>query len=341
MRSIWNMLKSLWPSLLTTVAGLTLAAYLGPGWAANTYLQRPDVSAFVNRMVEEHNYDKKTLERVFTEAQYKQSIIDAITRPAEKRLQWWEYRRIFLKEKRINSGVDFWRKHQDLIQQVADSYGVDPQIIIAIIGVETRYGNITGSYRVVDSLSTLGFDYEPRGKFFRGQLEEFLLLAQEENLDPLGFTGSYAGAMGYGQFIPSSYRAYAVDFDKDGYRDIWDNIPDAVGSVANYLKRHKWRRGEPIVHQIKASGAAFVAKVSKKLRANRTVGELKALGVQSDLPDDRRVGLIELMEEDGPDYRLADHNFYVITKYNRSFLYAMAVYDLSEAILARYQQASR
>lgn len=297
------------------------------------YPDRPEVQEFITLMNTKHDYDPKILQAMFNEAEYKQSIIDAITRPAEKRLEWWEYRNIFLKKKRIKAGVEFWQKNSALINKIAKTYKVDPHIIIAILGVETYYGRLQGKYRVVDSLITLGFDYERRAKFFRSQLEEFLLLAREEQLKPSSFIGSYAGAMGYGQFIPSSYRAYAVDFDKDGYRDIWKNIADATGSVANYMKKHKWKYKKAVVSKVKVSGDAFEDYVNSGLKAKTKVQKMKSLGVKTTLKNKELVGLIRLQEKENPAYWLAQHNFYVITKYNRSRMYAMAVHDLSQAIL--------
>jgi len=321
--------------VVLTLSALCIALAT-PGLGVDSYLQRPEVQQFIDELVREHKYDRKVLEGALDAAQYKQGIIDAITRPAEKRLEWWEYRRIFLKPARIRAGVEFWSTHAELMERIAERYQVDAHVIVAILGVETYYGNRTGSYRVVDSLATLGFDYAPRARFFRGQLREFFLLAREERRSPVEFTGSYAGAMGYGQFIPSSYRAYAVDFDQDGHRDIWNNVADAAGSVANYLKEHRWRYREDIVQPVTVSGKAFADKVNTGLSANTRVGELKALGVYTDLADDQSVGLVELGERDGPAYWLAQHNFYVITKYNRSRLYAMAVHDLAEAVAAGF-----
>lgn len=303
--------------------------------------------AFIERMEKKHNYNGDELRQMFAEATYKQRIIDAITHPAEKRLKWWEYRNIFLKEKRINKGVLFWRENENILKAVSEAYQVDPHVVVAIIGVETRYGSIIGSYRLVDSLSTLGFDYPPRSKFFLSELEQFLLLAREEKKDPLSFKGSYAGAMGYGQFIPSSYRNYAVDFDEDGLRDIWSNVADALGSVANYLRRHGWQAQAPVVHPVRVKNDdALETKINQGLRQQglaegATLPYFKSRGVDiSDIPFDRkrRLGLIRLAEKEGPAYWLAENNFYVITTYNISRLYAMAVHELSKSILHAYCQ---
>jgi membrane-bound lytic murein transglycosylase B len=220
-----------------------------------------------------------------------------------------------------------------VLARAAVEFDVDPRVIVAIIGVETRYGRNTGSYRVVDALTTLAFDYPPRGDFFRRELTEFLLLAREEGKDPRSLKGSYAGAMGYGQFIPSSFRAYAVDFDGDGLRDIWGNTTDAIGSVANYFSRHGWRGGETVVIPVTATRAVpdGVANASLKLQYN--VGELRGLGLEiEDLAPDTPAALFRMEAEEGPEYWLGLHNFYVITRYNRSRLYALAVVQLGDAI---------
>lgn len=303
---------------------------------ASDYLTHAGYPEFAQRMEQAHGFSRQRLDRIFSRAEYRQSIIDAITRPAEA-MPWHRYRKIFLTEERIAAGAAFWREHEELLHKAAEAHAVDPRILVAIIGVETFYGRITGSYRVIDALATLGFDYPPRADFFRGELEEFLLLTREEDLDPLQVRGSYAGAIGAGQFIPSSYRAYAVDFDGDGQRDLRQNWADAIGSVANYFARHHWRRG----------GLVLIPAVAPaKLPADRyppgahpvSVPELRAEGfVFSDgIADDAEAWLVVLETGEGLDYRLGLHNFHVITRYNRSPLYATAVHELAEAIARRY-----
>ncbi len=195
----------------------------------------PGLSEFIDEMVTKHQFERNNLESLFEKVEVKQSILKAISRPAERSKPWYDYRKIFISNKRIKGGVTFWQQHSDDLAKAEQQYGVSAEIIVAILGVETRYGGNVGGYRVIDALSTLAFRYPPRSPFFRSELENFLILTREENMSQLDPVGSYAGAMGLGQFMPSSYRAYAVDFDDDQYRDIWTNPTDAIGSIANYL----------------------------------------------------------------------------------------------------------
>lgn len=285
-------------------------------------------------MVSEHQFAQPKLAKLFSQVKHQPSIIEAITRPAEAK-PWYRYRPIFLTERRINGGIKFWQEHAALLARAEKEYGVPAQIIVAIIGVETFYGRNKGSYRVIDALSTLGFDYPPRGKFFRNQLEEFLLMAREEKRDPLEFLGSYAGAMGMPQFMPSSFRSYAVDFDGDSRRDLWDNPADIIGSVANYFARHHWRQGEPVAERISLQGGAPQSLLDKGLKPSLSLDELKAIGINpvTPLKDDDTAALLALDSSEGEqEHWLTRQNFYVITRYNRSPLYAMAVYQLAEAI---------
>jgi membrane-bound lytic murein transglycosylase B len=212
--------------------------------------------------------------------------------------------------------------------------GVDAQVIVAIIGVETRYGGNTGSHQVLDALATLAFDYPPRSKFFSSELEQYLILAREEDIDVLSTKGSYAGAMGYGQFIPSSYRRFAIDFDQDGRRDLWNSPADIIGSVANYMHVHGWTRGTTVAVRAAVSGDKYQALSEQGLKPQITVQELRRDGITpaAAVPEDARAVLISLEDEKGPEYWLGMNNFYVITRYNHSQLYAMAVYQLSQAI---------
>ena len=282
---------------------------------------------------EEAGVDPGWAETLIGDADRQESILDAIARPAEKTKPWHEYRKIFVTDNRIREGARFWDEHAAALSDVSQRTGVPVEVIVAIIGVETFYGRIMGSYRVIDALSTLAFDYPKRSAFFTKELEQFLILAWESGKDPLQLKGSYAGAMGYGQFMPSSYRAYALSIDGSGAADIWDNPKDAISSVGNYLRAHGWRKGEQVV--VDALSAADQSSVfSSGLRPNKTVGQLASDGVRpaETLTPETVVTPIRLDEENGPRYWLGLQNFYVITRYNRSAMYAMAVWELSQAV---------
>jgi membrane-bound lytic murein transglycosylase B len=297
--------------------------------------QREDVRAFVGEMAARHGFAAAELERVFAEAQSRPSIIAAMSRPAERAKPWYEYRALFVTDRRVTRGVETARLQADALAAAA-ARGVAPEVILAITGVETMYGENTGSHRVIDALATLAFDYPRRGAFFRGELEQFLLMSREESLDPLAPTGSYAGAMGIPQFMPSSFRAYAVDGDDDGHRNLWANWADVFASVANYLVQHGWRSGEPVMVPADASGADLAGLEFGELALTETVESLHRRGVrfESALPADAPAVLLRLAGRDGPEYRVGFANFYAITRYNRSQLYASAVSDLAEAIAA-------
>ncbi len=315
---------------------LALLAFLALAPVNATGLDTDDaeVRAFIDEVSERHQLDPEVISGLLAEARHQQDIIDAISRPAEA-MPWRRYRPIFLGEDRIREGIDWWAEHETLIDRTAGEYGVDPAILVAIVGVETRYGVHRGNHRVLDALATLAFDYPPRADFFRSELEQFLLLVEEEAIDPLAVRGSYAGAMGIPQFISSSYRHYAVDGDGDGRRDLVGNVADAVASIGNYFSEHDWRQGEPVV---------FPARVDEPRRAdslaNRgrqpytTVGELREAGIHpgGEVDDAARATLMALEGEAGTEYWIGLHNFYVITRYNHSPLYALAVYQLAQAI---------
>jgi len=318
---------------------LTLALVLIMSTACRAE-EHPGAVEFAAKAASEQQMDQAEVILLLQEARFKQSIVDAMSRPAEGK-PWHDYRPIFITDKRIRGGVKFWRENEALISKAAEKYGVDPQIIVAIIGVETFYGGNTGSYRVLDALATLSFYYPDTGNdrsdFFSRELMQFIMLGQEEGLPLRDVTGSYAGAMGLGQFMPSSYREYAVDLDGDGRRDLWSSMEDVIGSVANYLHRHGWVYGEPVTYQATVAGDANMDLVSRRdFKAKMTVDELAAGGFKSTLPvsGDTLAAVARLEEEDGDSYWLTFKNFYVITRYNRSPLYAMAVFDLSEAIQA-------
>jgi membrane-bound lytic murein transglycosylase B len=268
-------------------------------------------------------------------AKRQQSILDAIARPAEKTKPWYDYRDIFMTDRRIREGVVFWDAHAAVLEDISQRTGVPSAVIVAIIGVETFYGRITGSYRVIDALSTLAFDYPRRSPFFTQELEQFLILAWESGKDPLALKGSYAGAMGYGQFMPSSYRAYARSFEPGGVPDIWDNPADAISSVGHYLNAHGWQAGERVLLDAVANqppDSLFAAG----LKPSQSIETLARAGLSTEaaVNPQTRVTPISLETIEGQRYWLGLQNFYVITRYNHSAMYAMAVWELSEAILA-------
>lgn len=313
---------------LASAAGILLAALaFTQAWGQES----DELAAFARDMAERHGFDPARISETLARAERRQEILDAISRPAEAK-PWYQYRPIFLTSSRIGGGVEFWNRHEELISRASEEYGVDPAVIVAIIGVETRYGEITGSYRVLDALSTLAFHYPPRSSFFRRELEEFFLLGRDEPFSLTEVKGSYAGAMGFGQFIPSSYRAYAVDFDGDGGRDLWQPA-DAIGSVANYFHVHGWRQGEPVA--VRAEAAPNARPIADApIKPEWTLAELAKRGFQPAEPVDAgtEATLISLEQPDSQEFWLGFHNFYVISRYNRSTLYSMAVLQLSRAI---------
>ena len=302
--------------------------------ADDQYGEHPKAQAFVDKMVTEHGFERSYVQQLMQQAERKQSILEAIARPAEKTKNWEQYRKIFLTEKRRVKGLAFMQEHEATLARAERDFGVPAEIIAAIIGVETYYGGNKGSYRVLDALATLGFDYPPRSKFFSKQLEEYLLLVREQKFDALTVKGSYAGAMGYGQFIPSSYRHYAIDFDGDGVADIVNNPVDAIGSVANYFKSHGWRQGEQVTVTARVTGKQDSSVFKKSLKPVLTVAELAQAGfvATEEVNSDQPATAMRLEGANGIEYWLGLKNFYVITRYNHSHLYAMAVYQLSEEL---------
>jgi membrane-bound lytic murein transglycosylase B len=295
--------------------------------------------SFVDRLVAEHAFDRAELELLLGSATIDESILRAIARPAERVVPWYEYREIFLNDARITAGAEFWRDHRDRVETVAERYAVDPEVILAIVGVESLFGERMGRYRVLDALSTLAFAYPPRARFFGSELEAFLLMGREEGPEFLQGLGSYAGAMGAGQFIPTSYRAYAVDGDGDGRRDLWGNWDDILASVANYLARHGWQGGAPVAVPATRRPQAVAGQPSNKLELESTVSELAAAGYdfEVELELDQPATVIGYEQDaDSTEYWAGFRNFYVITRYNRSWKYALAAHQLSQAIREAY-----
>lgn len=296
-------------------------------------IERADVHSFIDKMVDTYQFDRAQLETTLRKAESKQSILDAMSKPAEKTIPWFEYRDRFLMTKRIDKGRDFQTQHRAILTKLA-SEGAPVAEILGILGVETQYGEITGRFRVLDALATLGFDYPPRAEFFRYELEQFLLLSREQKLSADQPLGSYAGAMGSAQFMPHSYREFAVDGNGDGKIDIWNNWDDVLASIANYLKQHGWRSGEPVITDAVLTSIDTSAFTLGDVTLNETVESLRAKGVKftTTLPDSAPAVLLSLQGKEGPVYRVGFNNFYVITRYNRSPLYANTVYDLGQLI---------
>jgi len=315
------LLKALFPFLLFLV--------VLPAGALD--VSRPEVRAFIDTMCRDHGFERAPLKALLGQAETKQAILDAISRPAERVVPWFEYRERFMTEKRILQGADFWSAHGEKLGQISD-----PSVaatVVGILGVETSFGRNTGRYRVIDALTTLAFDYPPRADFFRGELQEFLLLSREEAVDPATVLGSYAGAMGAPQFISSSYRKWAVDGDGNGHRDLWGSWDDVIDSVANYLIVHGWRNGEPVVVDATLADPDLTRFDTSKVELNETVQSLRDKGVsfETALPGDAPAMLIVAQGRDRMVYRVGFTNFYAITRYNRSTMYAMAVHDLGAA----------
>lgn len=328
-------------SLAMLMACLSCTALAG-------YQEHPEADSLISEL-EEQGLDGARIRQLLSQAERKESILEAIARPAEKVLNWGEYRQIFVQPSRIRQGVTFYREHEALLARAEREFGVSRYIILGILGVETRYGRHKGSYRVLDALATLGFDYPPRAEFFRKQLREFFLMEREAGIDAASMTGSYAGAIGYPQFIPSSYRAYAVDFDGDGKTDLVDSVADAIGSVASYFKQHRWQKGLPVAAHARVSGNDYERHFERQMKPTMTLDELAGSGARPlscdngklpsaycfDLPGDTRVVPLRLETEEGTEFWLGTENFYVITRYNHSPLYAMAVFQLSRELEQR------
>ncbi|MBW7902921.1 MAG: lytic murein transglycosylase B [Rhodocyclaceae bacterium] len=317
---------------------VALAVALAPAGAlAGGFADDPEVLAFVAEMHERHGFDADRLRQRFTRIGPNETVLRAIQPAAVPELQrsWTRYRARFLNERRIDTGVRFWRQHGAALRRASALFGVPEEIIVAIIGVETEYGANTGRFGVMQALSTLAFRYPPRAAFFRGELEQFLLLARENGFDPLQVKGSYAGAIGIPQFMPGSQRHYAVDFDGDGRIDLTKSADDAIGSVASFLARHGWESGGRIAAPARVS-ADPAPLLALGIRPERTLAEFIAGGVDAEGDPESPGALIDLVSpEQATEYWVGFRNFYVITRYNRSSFYAMAVFQLAEAIRER------
>jgi peptidoglycan lytic transglycosylase B len=330
-----SFLIRLLPAALLAVAAGSMLAPARPAEALDT--QRADVTAFIDRVAARDGFDTASLERILRAAQSQPAILAAMERPAEKTMTWREYRPLFLNERRIQEGVDFWNAHRRDLEDSSRRTGVPAEYVAAILGVETYYGRLTGRYRVLDALATLSFDYPPRAAYFRGELEQFLLLARDQGIDPLTALGSYAGAMGAPQFMPSAYRWFGLDASDDGRVDLWSDWPDVFDSVGYFLKEHGWTSGAPVLLEARVAAGRTPTPADADLRSSTTVGALRAAGVRIDgaADPDAPAWLIAADGAGGTEWRVGLGNFYAITRYNHSPLYAMAVHDLAVALAAR------
>ena len=301
---------------------------------AQQNIDKAEVDAFVSRHASIYKMEEAEIHAILSKAELKPDIIEKMSKPAEKKMTWERYRKIFMTTERTSAGVAFWNAHEAALQTVSSETGVPIEIICGIIGVETFFGKIKGSYQVLDALYTLSFAYPKRAKYFQSELDEFLILAREERISIDDTKGSYAGAMGYCQFMPSSYRAYAKSFDEGGTRDLINSPEDAIASVANYLKVHRWQPGEPVAVAVKmASDAVNLEK--QPLKPQKLVSQYKAFGYDpvESIPSNTKATLLQMEMEDGSfEYWMGFENFSVITRYNHSPLYALAVYQLAQAI---------
>jgi membrane-bound lytic murein transglycosylase B len=320
------------------VLGMMLAA-ASPVWAADP-APLPELQDFIREMARTHGFSERALEHQFARVRLRPEIIQAMECPKEA-LPWYEYRKLFVNDGRAEQGVAFWRRHAALLQRAQKEYGVPPEIVVAILGVETQYGRHRGQWSVFDALTTLTLRYPPRAAFFRQEMEQYLLLAREQKLDPLSVKGSYAGAMGMPQFIPSSWRRYAVDFDGDRKRDLLGSEADIIGSVANFLRMHGWQADAPVADAARVEGTLYFWLEKLGTKPSLPLHQFVRYGVSPPLPRDPEMpaALILLEGETGPDARIGYNNFYVITRYNRSHRYAMAVHELAERIRTQYREA--
>lgn len=325
--------------LASTTCAFTLIVLLATSATAGETGFNPDtVRTFVAEMVSKYDLDAAELTRLLGRARAQPKIITAMRRPAETK-PWHQYRELFLTPTRIQDGAAFWAGAQPWLNKAEEQFGVPAEIIVGIIGVETQYGQHKGKFKVLDALTTLAFNFPERAEFFRSELENFILLAREEHLDALTLTGSYAGAIGTPQFMPSSYRRFAVDFDGDGKKDLIGSNADAIGSVANYFKNHEWRPGQAVVASATIHGDGYLGLLEQGIKPQTSLTKFAGYGVMladNQLPAMDLGALIELQSAKGLEYWVGLQNFYVITRYNHSPLYAMAVYQLAQEIRAQH-----
>ncbi len=308
--------------------------------AMGEFLKYEELEAMITQLEKERIYAPGELQQIFAQVSRDERVLTLIAKPAESTREWKDYRPIFVNNERIRKGVTFWQTHAAVLERAEQTYGVPAEMIVAIIGVETTYGGNKGRNRVIDALATLGFDYPPRAPFFRKELHEFLVLSKESKLDPLNTWGSYAGAMGFPQFMPSSWRNLAVDFDSDGVRDLINNPVDAIGSVGNYFKANGWKTGETVAIRARIINQDYDTATSRELNTTGTLGEIAKKGLAPREPGTYAAAIpasaIRLQGNDGGEFWLTFNNFYVITRYNRSLMYAMATLQLSQELRAAY-----
>ena len=306
--------------------------------SANALDPVTEIEPFVANMEARHGVPAHETRSLLADARVLESVLEAVQRPAERK-PWHEYRKIFITEKRIRRGAEFWVEHTEALTRAAQRFGVPPEIVVAIIGVESFYGVHRGRLRVLDALATLGFRYPRRSEFFLSELEAFVLLSNEERLDPRSVKGSYAGAMGIAQFISSSYRRYAIDFDGDGLRDLMQSPEDAIGSIANYLSMHGWLPGAAIAVRAEVEGSAYRSLVEQGIKPHASLASIRASGVSfaTYAAEEEPGALLQFRTKNGHEHWVGLTNFYVITRYNHSRLYALAVFQLAQRIRERYE----
>jgi membrane-bound lytic murein transglycosylase B len=329
---------------------LALSVFMAGEAAAQSYARRDDVRQFIGELVDRHGFERKDLELLFSRVKFQASVLRLMKPPPEAPVRSWQnYRAIFSNPARIEAGVQFWERHAAALARASEQYGVPPEVIVGIIGVETIYGRNMGSYRVIDALTTLAFDYPPRAPFFRSELENFLLFTREAATSgvqdkALLAKGSFAGAIGIPQFMPGSYRRFAVDFDGDGQRDLMGSPIDAIGSVANFLKEHGWERDQPIATPAQATGEDWKKMTEAGIKPAYRVAELANFGVRpgDTLPADKLCSLVELETPGQPsELWVGLQNFYSLTRYNRSSMYAIAVLELGRAVKAELHKSGQ
>lgn len=320
------------------VAAVALAT--GGQAAAGDFSNYDELNDMIEQLEAQNIYAPGELAKIFQQVERKDRILELIARPAEKSREWKDYRPIFIQDSRVQAGLDFWQQYEEPLARAEAEYGVPASMILAILGVETKFGGNKGGYRVIDALATLGFDYPRRAKFFRKELREFLILSKQNGIDPLEAKGSYAGAMGFPQFMPSSWRRLAIDFDGDNRIDLINNPVDAIGSIANYFKANGWKPGEPVTVRASIHGDDYDDATSDDLKTTSTIAALAKAGitprVKMRFPDNLPVSGLRLQGDNGGEFWIAFHNFFVITRYNRSILYAMAAHQLAEEIQAAH-----